>query len=275
MSKHLPLSANINNTTTDFSADALLKQQQQQQQQQEKGSTIQWIGHNPHFHQQPATMPATALLRQLYANRESVIRATTRPTPSGVFYTDSNQNGPLPTPPGSETSFDNQFLLHGHGQKPSDAFSNLVSSYGSYPSAMDYHSAMTPPSSVSPRDTANNSNTSKTPTTIHSSTNSAGSVGAGGGSANGGGSNNVGFDYPSDSIGRQYGGVAGIVNSADANNIPPLPLKPQPYSAAAMHHANSIDAYGSIDQSQYFSHHSGFHLYHKGATSAGWYTAPS
>lgn len=89
MSKHLPSPVNNNNninnnnnTTTDFSTDALLKQQQ------EKSSTIQWIGahhHNP-FHQQTATMPATALLRQLYANRESVIRATARQSSSGVFY---------------------------------------------------------------------------------------------------------------------------------------------------------------------------------------------
>lgn len=83
MSKHLPSPINNNNnTTTDFSADSLLKQDQ------EKSSTIQWIGthhHNP-FHQQAAPMPATALLRQLYANRESVIRATARQSSSGVFY---------------------------------------------------------------------------------------------------------------------------------------------------------------------------------------------
>lgn len=84
MSKHLPspINSNSNNTTTtDFSADSLLKQQQ------DKGSTIQWIGthHNP-FHQQNAPMPATALLRQLYANRESVIRATARQSSSGVYY---------------------------------------------------------------------------------------------------------------------------------------------------------------------------------------------
>lgn len=84
MSKHLPspINSNSNNTTTtDFSTDSLLKQQQ------DKGSTIQWIGthHNP-FHQQNAPMPATALLRQLYANRESVIRATARQSSSGVYY---------------------------------------------------------------------------------------------------------------------------------------------------------------------------------------------
>lgn len=93
MSKHLPSPINSNNnnntntTTTDFSADSLLKQQQQQ----DKGSTIQWIGthHNP-FHQQNAPMPATALLRQLYANRESVIRATARQSSSGVYYPGKN-----------------------------------------------------------------------------------------------------------------------------------------------------------------------------------------
>lgn len=94
MSKHLPSPINNNtstnnnntnhsnnNTTTDFSADSLLKQQQQ-----DKGSTIQWIGghHNPF--QQTAPMPATALLRQLYANRESVIRATARQASNGTYY---------------------------------------------------------------------------------------------------------------------------------------------------------------------------------------------
>lgn len=70
MSKHLPTQ-----TTTDFSTDTLLKQQQ-------KSSTIQWIG----THHAQAQMPASALLRQLYANRESVIRATTRTTGIFVFH---------------------------------------------------------------------------------------------------------------------------------------------------------------------------------------------
>lgn len=88
MSKHLPTPTGINNntagTTTDFSTDALLKEQQ------DKSSTIQWIGahhqHHGFHHQQNAPMPATALLRQLYANRESVIRATARQSANGVFY---------------------------------------------------------------------------------------------------------------------------------------------------------------------------------------------
>lgn len=106
---------------------------------------------------------------------------------------------------------------------------------------------MTPPSSVSPREPSNTSNNNKQG--MHPVTNN--------------------YDF-SDSLRNQY-------TSSVASETPTLPLKPQPYSAAAaMHHAaNSIEAYGSIDQSQYFSHHSGFHLYHKGAPSAGWYTTPS
>lgn len=176
-------------------------------------------------------------------------------------FTDGNQSGPLPTPPGSESSYDNQFMLHGgHPQKPSgsDAFTNLVSTYGGYPSSMDYHNAMTPPSSVSPREPSLNSTK---PSAHHLTSPATGSNG---------------YEFP-DALrgGGQYPNVGPVSNS----DTPILPLKPQPYSAAAaMHHAvaaNSIDAYGSIDQSQYFSHHSGFHLYHKGAPSTGWYTTPS
>lgn len=113
---------------------------------------------------------------------------------------------------------------------------------------MDYHNAMTPPSSVSPREPPTTSQNTK-PSTIHPTSN--------------------GYEF-SDSLRGQYPNGA-------TGEPPTLPLKPQPYSAAAaMHHAaNSIEAYGSIDQSQYFSHHSGFHLYHKGAPSSGWYTTPS
>lgn len=218
MSKHLP-------STTDFSTDALLKQQQ------DKGSrdALQWIGHNAHFHQQ-APMPASALLRQLYANRESVIRATTS-RPSGSFYSDSMQSTALPTPPGSESSYESQFNLQ-HSQKPAEAFTNLVSAYGSYPSAMEYQNAMTPPASVSPRDSS---------AKIH----------------------------PAHGGNYEYGAY---VDSSDST-LPPLPLKPQAYSAAAaaMHHS-AIDGYSGIEQSQYFPHPTGFHLYHKGQ---GWYSTPT
>ncbi|XP_037950883.1 protein trachealess-like [Teleopsis dalmanni] len=253
MSKHLPSPNGNTNmpTTTDFSADALLKQQQQQQQQHqqqqqnEKSSTIQWIG-TPHY-QQPVPMPATALLRQIYAKRESVIRA-----PTGVFYGDQ-QTGPLPTPPGSESSYDNQYLqLHSHTQKSStDAFTNLVSTYGGYHSSIDYHNAMTPPSSVSPRDSSNALNVSKLPT--HTSN---------------------GYDFV-DPLRAQYS----TPTSNDGNVTPALPVKPQAYTA--MHHPHTSTTtdggvtYSNLDQPQYFAPHSSFHLYHKGAPASGWYSTPS
>ncbi|XP_011183761.1 protein trachealess isoform X3 [Zeugodacus cucurbitae] len=256
MTKHLP-SPGINGSdaaviATDFSTDALLKQQQQN----EKSSTIQWIG-APHY-QQPAQMPATALLRQLYANRESVIRATARQTPTGVFYGDQ-QGGPLPTPPGSESSYDNHQYLQLHPAHPqkssSDAFTNLVSTYGGYHTSIDYHNAMTPPSSVSPRDSNNTINATKA--SSH---------------------NSNGYDY-TDSLRVQY---TAPNNAGESGSTPALPLKPQPYSAATatMHHPHpSADAssitYSNLDQSQYFPPHSSFHLYHKGTPPSGWYSTPS
>ncbi|XP_043646943.1 protein trachealess isoform X1 [Drosophila teissieri] len=265
MSKHLPSPAAVVSVAppnTDFSADSLLKQQQQQQQldPNEKSSTIQWIG-TP-YQQPPAPMPATALLRQLYANRESVIRATARQTPTGVgpgvFYGDQ-QTGPLPTPPGSESSYENQYLqLHsaasgGHpvGQKTSaDAFTNLVSTYGGYHSSIDYHNAMTPPSSVSPRD----SNQPGKAAPVLAS--------------------NGGYDYAPDPLRGQYGTSSG-------DGVPAaLPLKPQASYTATMHPSGTTTTeggvtYSNLDQPQYFAPHSSFHLYHKGSPASGWYSTPS
>lgn len=86
MSKHLPGASLTKpdspamHQPTDFSTDALLKQQQQR-------STIQWIGAHHHLghpsSQQSSapSLPASALLRHLYAtNRESVIRANVQVT---------------------------------------------------------------------------------------------------------------------------------------------------------------------------------------------------
>lgn len=138
MSKHLPTCKSPVHQPTDFSTDALLKQQR---------TTIQWIGAHQQLQQQ-GPLPASALLRQLYANRESVIRANVHGITSGStrtggsgYYPGEGQVGPLPTPPGSEGSSsynEHQFLLSQHQNYPN---------YSS-----DYHSAMTPPSSVSPRD---------------------------------------------------------------------------------------------------------------------------
>ncbi|XP_034253090.1 protein trachealess isoform X2 [Thrips palmi] len=287
MSKHLPavslskcssppLLSLQPHGTTDFSADTLLKQQQQR-------STIQWIGAHHHLnhhlnhqqlpHSSAAPLPATALLRQLYANRESVIRANVHaggPTPGlggragsvgpgggggASYYTgDVSHVGPLPTPPGSEGSYgDHQFLLHnnkGGASATADAFNSLVSSYsatGGY--SVDYHSAMTPPSSVSPRDKHQ-----------HQQLNAAG-VAAGA------------FDSAaySDVLRHQYGGM-------DGSPAQPLPLKPQAYhstldAATAAAYAAST---GTLDQSQFY--HQGFHLYHPkqaAGPATSWYSAPS
>ncbi|XP_050314119.1 protein trachealess isoform X2 [Anthonomus grandis grandis] len=141
MSKHLPPCKSPTHQPTDFSTDALLKQQQR--------TTIQWIGAHQQLQQQ-GPLPASALLRQIYANRESVIRANvhgitsagSRSSSASGYYPSEGQVGPLPTPPGSEGSSsysEHQFLLSQHQNYPTGY-------------SMDYHSAMTPPSSVSPRD---------------------------------------------------------------------------------------------------------------------------
>ncbi|XP_041982623.1 protein trachealess isoform X2 [Aricia agestis] len=145
MSKHLPAldGKEIAHRPTDFSTDALLKQQQK--------STIQWIGtqnhHINHLNRQipgnHSSTPASALLRQLYANRESVIRSNfLGDGRTGGYYSGDGQSGPLPTPPGSEGS--------GYGEQLGHKNTDIGSlAYGGY---ADYHSAMTPPGSVSPRD---------------------------------------------------------------------------------------------------------------------------
>lgn len=138
MSKHLPKSAMIDNvSSTDFSASSLLRQQSDDKSQ------VSQSGHS--VHQPSAPMPATALLRQLYANRESVIRATTRPV--NYMYSDNSQQQSLPTPPND--SYESQYF-----RKSGESFNSLVSSYNAY-SSMEYNNAMTPPSSVSPRDLTN------------------------------------------------------------------------------------------------------------------------
>ena len=73
MSKHLPGRDNehvpsIVSSGIDFSADSLLRQQPGSR----NGSAIQWVGPGT---QSGSGLPVSALLRQLCASRESVIRA--------------------------------------------------------------------------------------------------------------------------------------------------------------------------------------------------------
>lgn len=121
MSKHLPSPSS--NHATDFSTDSLLKEKEP--------SVWNTVSYGD---QQPPPMPASSLLRQLYANRESVIRAA---RPSYAY-----PDGALPTPP---------------GEYPNDAYpANYSTSYGSAANAVEYNNnTMTPPSSVSPRDLSN------------------------------------------------------------------------------------------------------------------------
>jgi neuronal PAS domain-containing protein 1/3 len=124
MSKHLPSPSS--NHATDFSTNSLLKHP-------EKESS--WNSNASFPEQQPPVMPASTLLKQLYANRESVIRAATRPN-----YVYSETGAPIPTPPGE-------------GYPPSEGYPSAYSS--SYPvnSAVEYNNNnMTPPGSLSPRD---------------------------------------------------------------------------------------------------------------------------
>lgn len=201
MTKHVPKpSHNETNSSTDFSFKSLVRHQSDNQ----KTHSVD--------HHSSSPMPATALLRHLYANRESVIRATTKP--SNFMFSDNS----YPTPPND--SYDSQYL-----RKSGEGFGNFVSTYGTYPS-MEYNSAMTPPSSVSPRDLSNQKITrgSCEYTNLTTSTSVDNRV--------------------------QY-------QTNELNSIPQLPLKPHPYSI------HQMEPTYSIDQSQYFPYHSGFHLYHK------------
>lgn len=122
MSKHLPSPSS--NHATDFSTNTLLKHQ-------EKDSN--WNSTSNFQDQQPPVMPASTLLKQLYANRESVIRAATRPN-----YVYSESGAPIPTPP---------------GEYPTEGYPSAYPTAYPVNSAVEYNNNnMTPPGSLSPRD---------------------------------------------------------------------------------------------------------------------------
>ncbi|XP_070494223.1 protein trachealess-like isoform X2 [Chironomus tepperi] len=124
MSKHLPSPSS--NHATDFSTNSLLKTQ-------DKESS--WNSASTFEQQQPPVMPASSLLKQLYANRESVIRAATRPS---YVYSD----GALPTPPGSE-----------YPPSSNEGYPTNYPAVSYASNSVEYNNNnMTPPGSVSPRD---------------------------------------------------------------------------------------------------------------------------
>ena len=293
MSKHLPKkSSDIINLpqTTDFSTDALLKQQDR--------ATIQWIGahhHHHHNHHQhnSSTNTASVLLRQLYANRESVIRANVQgnytnaanirsvvPTTGASPYFVNDQHGPLPTPPDSDaaTFNENQFVLHHHhhhhqkslAAAANDTFNALISystpstyaAAAAVAAAADYHSAMTPPSSVSPREKYQLLHNNMTP---------------------------IDNSVYNDVLRHPYFSNSNPNNVATSTNAviensPTLPLKSQLYTTSGVH-SNAFDAAtaaavcaaaGSIEQSQFYHHNttrSSFHHFYKSNTStSNWYS---
>jgi neuronal PAS domain-containing protein 1/3 len=138
MSKHLP-SPTSSNHATDFSTNSLLKIQDKE------ASPSAWNSAAPFAGQQtPSVMPASSLLKQLYANRESVIRAATRPS---YVYSD----GALPTPP---------------GEYPPEGYPTPTnfSAAGYTSNSVEYNNNnMTPPGSVSPRDLSNMSSNKSVP----------------------------------------------------------------------------------------------------------------
>ena len=107
---------------------------------QKHRSTIQWIGsqHPPHEH-----LPASTLLRTLYANRESVIRSNVYKCSQS--YNEGSVQNNLLTPPGSD-----------HSQVTTTKSPPVSGSYVPVPVSMaNSHNetySMTPPSPVSPHE---------------------------------------------------------------------------------------------------------------------------
>ncbi len=131
---------------------------------QKHKSTIQWIG-SQSSHGATETLPATNLLRSLYANRESVIRTNVyNPRPQYHYHGDVQNN--LLTPPGGATDPFKDYgsatnsQIENHAKTPpcTSAYSSYVGNYSSSPisvsmgTTMSDAYAMTPPSSVSPQE---------------------------------------------------------------------------------------------------------------------------
>ncbi|XP_059351462.1 protein trachealess-like isoform X4 [Daphnia carinata] len=238
----------MNGSTTDFSTDALLSNGKPR-------STIQWIG-TPPVPSGSSSAAATAaalsvpsLLRQLYASRESVIRANVHAAAAAAagraqssYFANGDTLSTTPTgvPVGNDY--------------PGDVFPPTSShSYHSASAAAggflpEYLPAMTPPSSVSPRDAAAGALFAAEASLRHSA----------------------------------YSGLTSAESSYTANPSQPLALKPHhhvhyghgslEHHHHAHHHHNSAGAHHqyatvqplvSTDAGQFYSHApSGFHLYH-------------
>ena len=150
MNRHLPV-ISCNHYNIDLSHKS---SRQTGSHQAQKKSTIQWVGSQP-----PATtetLPATNLLRSIYANRESVIRTNARPG----YYPEMPIN--MLTPPGNE-SYKDQSHSFGMANPPpithksNGPYSATTTNYSSSPISVSMTTpidsyGITPPSSVSPRE---------------------------------------------------------------------------------------------------------------------------
>lgn len=138
MNRHLPvISDNSIKSPTDLTLQHMGGSINRQR------SAIQWAG-NSH----DSTLPASNLLRTLYANRESVIRSNTRPP-----YVNTPCNDPvnLLTPPENEGHKDHLTLHIPHIISKNTAVPTYTSSTVSSCSLQDSFD-ITPPASVSPND---------------------------------------------------------------------------------------------------------------------------
>ncbi|XP_071078929.1 protein trachealess-like isoform X1 [Haliotis cracherodii] len=157
MNRHLPSVSNQSESTQHLRFSG---------QSAQKKSTIQWIGSQHSNNNTGEALPATNLLRTIYANRESVIRTNTRPASN--YYSEMPVN--MLTPPGSDAFKEQQQQQQQQQQQPSFISTKPTVASGShYPNATmpNYTTTplsvsmpstavdsygMTPPSSVSPRD---------------------------------------------------------------------------------------------------------------------------
>ncbi|KAL3873766.1 hypothetical protein ACJMK2_036855 [Sinanodonta woodiana] len=121
---------------------------------QKQKSTIQWVGSQTTVHD---SLPASTLLRNLYANRESVIRSSSsRPScyPCSDLTVPSTTTSSMTmlTPPGVEGFKDQMYIPQiSLPSKNLSVFSTSPLSV-SLPSSLTDSYSMTPPSSVSPQE---------------------------------------------------------------------------------------------------------------------------
>ncbi|XP_008183546.1 protein trachealess isoform X1 [Acyrthosiphon pisum] len=233
-------------------------QQQQQHHHHHQGAS-------PHGQQSTGgapgtTLPASALLRQIYANRESVIRANVHaprsPGASAVSYY-AGEMSTLPTPPGSEGGYSEQQQFGPQKNEFGNGGSLAVPPPYSY---ADYHTAMTPPSSVSPRDKHQHQHQQQQQQQ-HQQQHQYDLYGPPPTSAD------ALLQIRQQHLHQQYGHHAEVTSSA----APALPLKPQPYNpapppppppAVPLDHYDQTSAAAAAAAAAFYHSAAGFHLYH-------------